>query len=440
MIYVLQVELDSKIIKSIRKSLEKQNSVFLEKKYLDSLYLPSKIIGRKEQAVQLIRHIESLRQGLMVPVISVYGRSGSGKSTVLRFVCQNFDDVISFSFVNLRKSKTLFGCVNSVLSELGSEPLKSAEGLNKAVEKIGLKIEEILRSEKKQFFVLVLDEYDVIFSDKRGKPSDFMYKLLTLEENLREKNLWLCIITISNNALADYNLDDRVKSRIGNTEVFFSPYGTEDVFAILEDRTQKAFLTKPSDEVLQYCSKICSENCGDARRALDLLRLAGEISNGTILAKEDVDKANDELQKDRISTLVSSASYHQRVLLAAICSNLFNSKVGWTATSLIYDEYKKILAKDHMPLSYRRSVDLLIEIENSGLVVSRTLSRGRHGYGTEYRLVMSPELVGPKIDKKWWSSIVESKRLQDMGEIYQNTFGRRRPTTKIDRLLKKYGY
>jgi len=284
----------------------------------------------------------------------------------------------------------------------------------------------------------VLDEYDVIFSDKRGKPSDFMYKLLTLEENLREKDLWLCIITISNNALVDYNLDDRVKSRIGSSEVFFSPYGAGDVLAILQDRSVKAFLKKPSDDVLQYCSKICAENCGDARRALDLIRLAGELSNGTILLKEDVDKANDHLQKDRASTLVSSASYHQRVLLAAICSNLFTSNVGWTATSSIYEKYKKILIKDQKPLSYRRVVDLLIEIENSGLVVSRTLSRGRYGYGTEYRLVMSPELVGPQIDMKWWSSIEQVKLSQDLREKSLYNFGKYSPYKKLNSLFKKY--
>jgi len=76
------------------------------KKYLDSLFLPSKILGRQKQAEQLIQYIDSLKKGLLVPVISVYGRSGAGKSTVVKFVCQNMSDVLLFSFVNLRKAKT----------------------------------------------------------------------------------------------------------------------------------------------------------------------------------------------------------------------------------------------------------------------------------------------------------------------------------------------
>ncbi len=128
------MELTLEKIAELRQKIQKQNSVFKDKRYLDSLFLPSKIIGREKQAEQLIQYIDSLKQGLLVPVVSVYGRSGSGKSTVVRFVCQNLSDMISSAFVNLRKSKTVFGCANLILSKLGSENLKSAQGMNKAID------------------------------------------------------------------------------------------------------------------------------------------------------------------------------------------------------------------------------------------------------------------------------------------------------------------
>ena len=71
----------------------------------------------------------------MVPYISVYGRSGSGKSVVVRFVCDNIDG-ISYRFVNLRQAKTVFGAANLILAELGVSGLKSAQGINLAVENI----------------------------------------------------------------------------------------------------------------------------------------------------------------------------------------------------------------------------------------------------------------------------------------------------------------
>jgi len=161
-IYALQVELSKEKIALLRKKIERKNSVFKDKKYLDSLFLPSKILGRQKQAEQLIQYIDSLKEGLLVPVISVYGRSGAGKSTVVKFVCQNMSDVLLFSFVNLRKAKTVFGCANLILSELGLANLKSAQGMNKAIDSMEGRILEILDKEDKKFFVLILDEYDSI--------------------------------------------------------------------------------------------------------------------------------------------------------------------------------------------------------------------------------------------------------------------------------------
>ena len=417
--------------------------MFSEKKYLDSLYLPSNIIGRKEQAEQLLQHIESLRQGFVVSNISVYGRSGSGKSTVVRFVCQNIDDLAATAFVNLRKTRTVFGCANLILSELGSESLKSADGINKVVDKMRERIEEILVSEAKKFLILVLDEYDVIFSDKRGKTSDFMYKLLILEENLREKDLWLCIITISNNSLSDYELDDRVKSRMGNAEVFFPPYSNGDVTEILQDRAKKAFAKKVDDKIIQYCAKLSSQDHGDARRALDLLRVSGELCDGKKITISDVDKAQEKLQKDRVELIVSSASYHLRAVIGAICVNLLYSETGWTATSEIYEKYQNTLQKETKPLSYRRIVDLLVELENTGLVTSRTISRGRGGYGTEYKLKFSPDMVGPLVDKKWWEDAVENKKhsekMDNMMKVFEKPWGSQSRRTANQRFLRKYG-
>jgi len=165
------------------------------------------------------------------------------KSIVTRFVCKNLEDV-SFIFVNLRKAKTVFGSAKLILDELGQNSIKSANGLNEAIEKIGFSIKAKLDSEGKKVFVLVLDEIDVLFYDIRGKPSDFLYKLLVIEEKLRENNYLMCIITISNHLLGNYNIDDRVKSRIGSSEVCFEPYSKDEVLKILQEVSKKAFIQK----------------------------------------------------------------------------------------------------------------------------------------------------------------------------------------------------
>ena len=54
-----------------------------------------------------------------------------------------------------------------------------------------------------------------------------------------------------------------------------------------------------------------------------------------------------------------------------------------------------------------------MEIENSGLVKSKTISRGRYGYGNEYKLKALPDLVGPLISEEWWNGAVRAKATDD---------------------------
>ena len=277
--------MDKQDLKRISAEVEKENLLFANKNFLDNLTLPSQIIGREKNAKELVRFLLGYKQGLVVPFVSVYGRSGSGKSTIVKFVCENLDEDISYAFVNLRKARTVFGCANLILAELGQPSLKSAQGINTAIEHISNAIEQRLSSNNKKnnngnakLFVLVLDEFDVLLYDKRGKPSDFIYKLLVMEEKLREKGYLVCIVAISNNVMSDYEIDDRVRSRIGTSEVFFEPYAQQAVLAILKDRAAKAFSQPVDYEILQYCADQSSKEHGDARRAIDLLRVAAEIA------------------------------------------------------------------------------------------------------------------------------------------------------------------
>src|SRR5215211_6545314 len=82
-------------------------------------------------------------------------------------VCENLDEDVSYAFVNLRKARTVFGCANLILAELGQPSLKSAQGINIAIEEISNTIEQALRKKKNntKLFILVLEEFDVLLYD-----------------------------------------------------------------------------------------------------------------------------------------------------------------------------------------------------------------------------------------------------------------------------------
>ena len=79
----------------------------------------------------------------------------------------------------------------------------------------------------------------------------------------------------------------------------------------------------------------------------------------------------------------------------------------------------EIVSAEQSPLKYRRISDLLIELDNAGLVVSRAYSRGRRGYGKEYKLKVDPNLVGPSVNKEFYDSLVQQKEKLDAMEEHQ---------------------
>jgi len=127
------------------------------------------------------------------------------------------------------------------------------------------------------------------------------------------------------------------------------------------------------------------------------------------LGKNHIDLASEQLQKDRVIKIIYSASYHLRLVCAALARIIYLTGEPWHSTSTLYEQYNKILDSKIKPLSYRRISELLVELQNTGIATSQTGSKGRHGYGTQYKLLISPEMIGKACFDEWWKSVVKQK-------------------------------
>lgn len=397
----------------IIKKIEKERKAFSNKAALDTSNQPLQIVSRTNEVEKIIGYILDYKQGQVVPLLSIYGRSGTGKSTLVRHVC-NYLPEVKLCFVNLRKAKTVFGGVNLILNELDQPSLTNAQGMNLGMDKIQGVILNTMHLEKKKLFVLTLDEFDVIFYDKRGNPSDFVYKLVEMLADLKKKGCLAMIITISNNVLSDYDLDDRIRSRIGNSEIFFKPYSNDEMLKILQQRAKEAFGKKIDDKILEKCAKVSFLEHGDARRAVDLLRVSAEIAakEKKEITIEHVKAASKQIQKDRVDEVISSLSHHSKMICLVLAAMTFFLKKNLHTTMSIYEKYKKYL--DTEPVSYRRFSELLKDLENTGFLTSNTTSKGQKGYSSEFQLVIDPQIVGETIDKEWWmKNVLEPKASLD---------------------------
>jgi cell division control protein 6 len=303
----------------------------------------------------------------------------------------------------------VFGGANLILNALDKPSLKSAQGMNLALENIK---QGIMDSFEKQtrLLVLALDEFDVLFFDKRGNPSDFVYKLIEMQSELKEEGFLFMVFTISNNVLTDYELADRVRSRIGNSEIFFKPYSRDETLDILRQRAKDAFTKKIEPKVLEQCANLSYLEHGDARRAVDLLRVASDIATKEKkeISVNHVKKASERLQKDRVEEVISTLSYHSKLALIALAKKTYGLDQDWHSTNSLYESYKKMI--ETQPVSYRRFSELLTDLENTGLVEPHLSSRGHRGRKAEYMLLVMPELVGKITDEKWWNETVVKKK------------------------------
>jgi hypothetical protein len=140
--------------------------------------------------------------------------------------------------------------------------------------------------------------------------------------NSELENSRVSIMGISNDLKFTDFLDPRVKSSLGEEEIVFPPYDANQLRDILRHRADVAF--KPdvlTDDVIPLCAAFAAQEHGDARRALDLLRCAGEFAERDgveVVSAEHVRRAQEKIELDRIVEAVRTLPTQSKLVLLAI--------------------------------------------------------------------------------------------------------------------------
>jgi cell division control protein 6 len=192
-------------------------------------------------------------------------------------------------------------------------------------------------------------------------------------------------------------LDPRILSSLSEEEVVFRPYLANELFDILLDRAKLAFadgvLAEPP---LRLCAGLAAGEHGDARRALDLLRVAGELAEreGARKIEEDhVRRAQHKIEHDRVAEVLKSLPVHSKILL--VCAYLAsNHAPEGVITGDIYEVYHELCSVTGVdPLTQRRVSGLVNELDVMGILNARVVSFGRYGRTKKIRLGVSPRVI-----------------------------------------------
>ncbi len=193
-------------------------------------------------------------------------------------------------------------------------------------------------------------------------------------------------------------MDERVKSSLCEREFVFPPYDANQLREILNARADAFREEVLESGVIPRAAALAAQEHGDARKAIDMLRYAGEIaqSRGVTSVKEGfVNEARDHAETDRFRELIRGATPHSRYALQALTLLSLNSdRKDEFRTSRIYDMYEEVCSEHASDsLSQRRVRDLLKEHAFLDIIEQTREMGGSEGKFVSHRLLEDPETV-----------------------------------------------
>jgi cell division control protein 6 len=381
-----------------------QRKIFKNKEVLRDSYTPSLLPHRNLQISQLATVLVSVAKGETPSNVFIYGKTGTGKTAVTIHVGEGLvRKVGGCCFIRpygtrLEISKTdtpipvWFIYANCEIVDTQYRLLaKLAEYMGQSVPLTGWPTDKVYESfvraldKKERLVIVVLDEIDRLL--KKGS-DNVLYNLTRINSDLKRAKV--SIIGISNDLNFVEFLDPRVRSSLGEEELVFPPYHAEQLVDILSHRADDAFHDTALDPgVIPLCAAFAAQEHGDARRALDFLRIAGEIAErdrASKVTEKHVRIAKNRIEQDRVTEVIKTFPTQSKlVLFSVMLLEKYNASAITTGET--YNVYKELCRQVKMDiLTQRRVSDIISELDMMGIVNATVVSRGRYGRTKEIRL------------------------------------------------------
>ncbi|ELZ44333.1 orc1/cdc6 family replication initiation protein [Halorubrum coriense DSM 10284] len=426
--------------------------IFENKEVLRPSYTPHELPHRNDQINRMATILVSALRGETPSNILIYGKTGTGKTASAKFVSQElestsqkYDVPCEVEYINCEVTDTQYRVLAqlantfieenqaviadrlerlegiradatdaeaagrdaaAVLADTEFDSVNDLDGRIEALEDDADEMEEVPMTGwptdrvystffeavdyHERVVVIMLDEIDKLV-EKSG--DDTLYNLSRMNSELDRSRI--SIMGISNDLKFTDFLDPRVKSSLGEEEIVFPPYDANQLRDILQHRADTAF--KPdalTDDVIPLCAAFAAQEHGDARRALDLLRTAGELaerSQAEIVAEKHVRQAQDKIELDRVVEVVRTLPTQSKIVLFAVIL-LEKNGVHNINTGEVFNIYKRLCEEiDADVLTQRRVTDLISELDMLGIVNAVVVSKGRYGRTKEMGLSVPVE-------------------------------------------------
>lgn len=385
---------DSSDIDNIFNDAAKSKSLFKQRHTLSIDYVPEKLPFRDEESKSLAQVLASIFKGARPSNLLLFGEPGTGKTAVVKNVLERLQKKarevnvqVTVGIVNAKLAKSAYKVLFDIAEDLGIN--RDEDQGKKVVHFTGLSMGEatdrILQfiQRKRLHVILVIDEIDSLVENSGD---DILYSFTRANQQM-SKGGFITIVGISNSLDFKDKLDPRVRSSLSEEETVFNPYTVEQLRRILQERTKLAFNEgAASDGAINLCAAVAGREHGDARKAIDLLRVAADLAEREGAAKVEekhVRQAQEKIEKDTNYEIVKNATTHTKFVVIAIT----RSKNGNTGD--VYDIYSSLCKQaEQDPLTQRRVTQIISKLDQLGLVVTDIVNQGRYGRSQKIKLTI----------------------------------------------------
>lgn len=349
--------------------------------HLSGSYLPNSFPHREREIDHMVRILSSIMRNSRPSNILLYGKTGTGKTSTTQYINMMLEEAagekVKVCFINCQVHDSPYSILTTIVNDLSESREDQIPPMGWPLDRIYSEL--INRINKRgSYYVLVLDEMDRLIQKNGG---DSLYVLLKVIDDSTESKTSL--IGITNDANILDGLEPRIRSRLNQESILFSPYNASDLRDIISFRLEGVVKPGVVDEsAINLCAAIGAQEHGDARMALDLMRISIEIAmreNKTRITDKEIYEARDKFEMDVVKEAIKTLPLQSKiVLLSAVVTQELSSKL--MITGEIFENYRNICQElGFMALTTRRVSDILSELEDFGLLSATTRSMGRYG-------------------------------------------------------------
>ena len=378
-----------------------ERSIFASKEVLSEDYQPDQILERDDEINKYRHALEDVLFGRTPQNVMLYGRAGLGKTAVTTYMMEALQDEVTrrpdadelFVHELNCNGKTVYSVVRTLINELLPETANDfpKRGLSTADA-----FEELYTQLDRRggTHLIVFDEIDHL-----SDVDTLLYELPRARSIGHITNSKVGIIGISNNYRFRQELSPKVKDTLMEAEISFSPYDASELQAILADRADRAFVDGVCDDsAVARAAAIAAKDRGNARQAIDLLRVGGEVAK-----KQDDDRVDDShiveaqelVQRGRLRNRIRDQTQHAQLLLETL-AYLEEQEETPARSKTIKTRYETVVDSHAVdPLTTLKSIqNHLSDLHMLGFLQRTDRNRGESGGRYyEYSLDLDPEVV-----------------------------------------------